>query len=89
MIIHVASYWPDARSWRLRRWGKDSYLHDNLMWNQPDEDWFQKRTAECIIGSGPGQPKSRASWKKFGPGKCKFDIPYENYCAEFLKRVLG
>ena len=54
------------------------------MWNHRDEEWFQKREADCITAGKEGQPRSSSSWKNSGIPKAKLDVPFEEWCADFL-----
>ena len=61
----------------------------NLMWNHRDEEWFRRRSDECITTTGQcAQPIFQSSWKKYFPNK-KFDLPFEGYCQSFLNLLLS
>jgi len=59
--------------------------HDNLIWTCRDEIWFKKRVEECVAAGASGQPNSQSFWKHQGTNRHKFDVPFEEYCAQFLE----
>lgn len=83
------SYWPSIHSWEKQRWGTLSTSRGNLMWNHRDEEFFQKRKANCIAASASGQPKLQGQWKRAMSHKDKFDAPFEEYCQQFLIRWIS
>ena len=85
----TVSYYPTFRSWNSKRWEKKAVEHGCMMWNHRDEEWFQEREKRCIAGGDEGQPISNKKWKKGGIGKFKLDIPFEEYCRQFLERELS
>jgi len=88
-IIFLGSYWPTYKSWSKRRWGSCA-IHGNLMWNHRDEEWYRKRSNTCTnTAEECAQPKPPSSWNKFGTNKHLFDVPYEQYCTNFLESALS
>lgn len=79
----IASYWPTVEAASKKQWGPISHLHNNLIWTQRNEEWFQKRLLECTTGGECGQPKPQSKWKRYG-----FDVPFEDYSAKFLDAIL-